>query len=43
MEDYYELDYENTIGDWKTWFKYAKIKLNGYGFRTPEILMMDDK
>ncbi|KAI6695532.1 hypothetical protein NL676_023242 [Syzygium grande] len=43
MEDYYKLDYEDTIGDWKTWFKYAKIKLNGYGFRTPEILMMDDK
>ncbi|KAL3725641.1 hypothetical protein ACJRO7_030642 [Eucalyptus globulus] len=42
MEEYYKLDYEDTIGDLKTRFKYAKIKPNRYGLNTSEILMMDD-
>ncbi|XP_030461624.2 uncharacterized protein LOC115681724 [Syzygium oleosum] len=43
MEEYYKLDYEDTIGDLKTRFKYAKTKPNRYGLSTPEILMMDEK
>ncbi|PQQ09373.1 protein kri1 [Prunus yedoensis var. nudiflora] len=43
MDEYYKLDYEDTIGDLKTRFKYAKIKRNRYGLSTAEILVMDEK
>ncbi|XP_057960943.1 uncharacterized protein LOC131152972 [Malania oleifera] len=43
MEALYELDYEDTIGDLKTRFKYAKVKGNRYGLKPEEILVMDDK
>lgn len=43
MEEYYKLDYEDTIGDVKTRFKYSKTKPNRYGLSTAEILTMDDK
>lgn len=43
MEEYYKLDYEDTIGDVKTRFKYAKTKPNRYGLSTAEILVTDDK
>lgn len=43
MEEYYKLDYEDTVGDLKTRFKYAKIKPNRYGLSAAEILMMDEK
>ena len=43
LEEYYKLDYEDTIGDLKTRFKYAKIKPNRYGLSAAGILMMDDK
>ncbi|GAV79682.1 Kri1_C domain-containing protein [Cephalotus follicularis] len=43
MEEYYKLDYEDTIWDLKTRFKYAKLKPNRYGLSTAEILMMDEK
>uniref|UniRef100_A0A0A0KYR7 Kri1-like C-terminal domain-containing protein n=1 Tax=Cucumis sativus TaxID=3659 RepID=A0A0A0KYR7_CUCSA len=43
MEEYYKLDYEDTVGDLKTRFKYAKIQPNRYGLSTDEILAMDDK
>ncbi|CAI8605025.1 unnamed protein product [Vicia faba] len=43
MDEYYKLDYEDTIGDLKTRFKYAKTKPNKFGIGSPEILLMDDK
>ncbi|XP_004486466.1 uncharacterized protein [Cicer arietinum] len=43
MDEYYKLDYEDTIGDLKTRFKYAKTKPNKFGITAPEILLMDDK
>ncbi|GLT25160.1 hypothetical protein SLA2020_003070 [Shorea laevis] len=43
LEKFYKLDYEDTIEDLKTKFKYAKIKLNKFGLKTEEMLMMDDK
>ncbi|KAG9129469.1 hypothetical protein Leryth_013062 [Lithospermum erythrorhizon] len=43
MEEYYKLDYEGTIGDLKTRFKYKPVKANRFGLKTEEVLMMDDK
>ncbi|KAG8378291.1 hypothetical protein BUALT_Bualt08G0122200 [Buddleja alternifolia] len=43
MEEYYKLDYEDTIGDLKTRFKYKPVKAKRYGLRTEEIFAMDDK
>ncbi|KAG7035554.1 Protein KRI1-like protein, partial [Cucurbita argyrosperma subsp. argyrosperma] len=43
MEEYYKLDYEDTIGDLKARFKYAKIRPNRYGLSTAEIMALDDK
>ncbi|XP_010466786.1 PREDICTED: protein KRI1 homolog [Camelina sativa] len=42
MEEYYKLDYEDTIGDLKTRFKYAKVQPNSYQLGTEEILTLDD-
>ncbi|KAE8711580.1 mediator of RNA polymerase II transcription subunit 20a-like [Hibiscus syriacus] len=42
-EEFYNLDYEDTIGDLKTRFKYVKIKSNRYGLKPSEILALDEK
>lgn len=43
LEEYYKLDYEDTIGDLKTRFKYTKIKPNRYGLKAEDILTIDDR
>ncbi|CAD6338341.1 unnamed protein product [Miscanthus lutarioriparius] len=43
MEEYYKLDYEDTIGDIKTRFKYKQVKPNSFGLSAYDILTVDDK
>ncbi|EER90367.1 hypothetical protein BDA96_10G336700 [Sorghum bicolor] len=43
MEEYYKLDYEDTIGDIKTRFKYKQVKPNSFGLSACDILTSDDK
>ncbi|KAL3845548.1 hypothetical protein ACJIZ3_002951 [Penstemon smallii] len=43
MDDYYKLDYEGTVGDLKTRFKYKQVEAKRFGLSPAEILMMDDK
>ncbi|XP_050384260.1 uncharacterized protein LOC126800881 [Argentina anserina] len=43
LDEYYKLDYEDTIGDLKTRFRYAKTKPNRFGLTTAEIITLDEK
>ncbi|KAL7208791.1 hypothetical protein ACSBR1_030508 [Camellia fascicularis] len=43
LEEYYKLDYEDTVGDLKTRFKYRDVGAKRYGLTMEEILMLDEK
>ncbi|XP_073288138.1 protein kri1-like [Primulina huaijiensis] len=43
MEEYYKLDYEDTVGDLKTRFKYRPVKPRRYGLTPDQIVKMDEK
>ncbi|KAF5191843.1 Kri1-like protein [Thalictrum thalictroides] len=43
LEEYYKLDYEGTIGDLKTRFKYTSVPPQRYGLTPEEMLTTDEK
>ncbi|XP_021716665.1 protein KRI1 homolog [Chenopodium quinoa] len=42
-EELYKLDYEDSIGDLKTRFKYREVKPSKYGLSAADILMLDEQ
>lgn len=42
MDEYYNLGYEDVIGDMPTRFKYARVPEDNYGMDAVEILLADD-
>ncbi|KAI3871921.1 hypothetical protein MKX03_012954 [Papaver bracteatum] len=43
FDEYHKLDYEGTIGDLKTRFKYAQVLPLRFGLSAKEVINMDDK
>lgn len=43
IEEFYQLDYEDTIGDLPTRFRYASVDPLTYGLTPEEILLSEDK
>jgi len=43
LEEYYQLDYEDMIGDLPCKFKYIKVRSDNYGIDSASILGSDEK